>query len=254
MAKLFAGMLLQLRQESGVSQRDAAAALGISQSLLSHYEKGSREPRLNFLIRAASYYHVTTDFLLGCSPERARSDRQPDVLSEKNRVLVETMRFILTHLEADDDPVFSEAAVRYISLAMYKICRYLCLAVPATAEHFAADAQCFSEYADAAITNALAKDLIRRDDDVVTDGSRRGIVNVDTLSRSFSAGERVDINTLKSHSLIPYDTAYIKVLARGIIDKPLYVYANDFSLSAVKMIALSGGKAVKVNSVIRKKE
>ncbi len=111
-----------------------------------------------------------------------------------------------------------------------------------------------AEYADAAITNALAKDLIRRDDDVVTDGSRRGIVNVDTLSRSFSAGERVDINALKSHSLIPYDTAYIKVLARGIIDKPLYVYANDFSLSAVKMIALSGGKAVKVNSVIRKKE
>lgn len=110
-----------------------------------------------------------------------------------------------------------------------------------------------AEYADNAITNSLAKDLIRRDDDVITDGSRHGIVNVDTLSRSFSAGDRVDINALKSHSLIPYDTAYIKVLARGIIDKPLYVYANDFSLSAVKMIALSGGKAVKVNSVIRKK-
>ncbi len=108
------------------------------------------------------------------------------------------------------------------------------------------------EYADTAITNALAKDLIRRDDDIATNGTRHGIVNVDTLSRSFSAGDRVDINTLKSHSLIPYDTAYIKVLARGMIDKPLYVYANDFSLSAVKMIALSGGKAVKVNTVVRK--
>lgn len=110
-----------------------------------------------------------------------------------------------------------------------------------------------AEYADAAITNDLARDLIRRDEDVVTEGKRHGIVNVDTLSRSFSAGDRVDINSLKSHSLIPYDTAYIKVLARGIIDKPLYVYANDFSLSAVKMIALSGGKAVKVNSVIKNK-
>ena len=108
------------------------------------------------------------------------------------------------------------------------------------------------EYADTAITNALAKDLIRHDDGIVTNGTRHGIVNVDTLSRSFSAGDRVDINALKSHSLIPYDTAYIKVLARGIIDKPLYVYANDFSLSAVKMIALSGGKAVKVNTVLRK--
>ncbi len=110
-----------------------------------------------------------------------------------------------------------------------------------------------AEYADTAITNDLAKNLIRRDEDVVTTGRRRGIVNVDTLSRSFSAGDRVDINALKSHSLVPYDTAYIKVLARGIIDKPLYVYANDFSLSAVKMIALSGGKAVKVNTVIKNK-
>ena len=111
-----------------------------------------------------------------------------------------------------------------------------------------------AEYADTAITNSLAKDLIRRDEDVVTSGHRHGIVNVDTLSRSFSAGDRVDINTLKSHSLIPYDTAYIKVLARGMIDKPLCVYANDFSLSAVKMIALTGGKAVKVNTVVKKKK
>ncbi len=110
-----------------------------------------------------------------------------------------------------------------------------------------------AEYADVAITNALAKDLIRRDEDVVTSGRRHGIVNVDTLSRSFSAGDRVDINALKSRSLVPYDTAYIKVLARGMIDKPLYVYANDFSLSAVKMIALTGGRAVKVNTVIKNK-
>ena len=75
------------------------------------------------------------------------------------------------------------------------------------------------------------------------------IINVDTLSRSFSAGERVDINLLKRKSLIPYDTGYIKILARGIIDKPLNVYANDFSLSAVKMIALSGGKSIKVGTV-----
>lgn len=108
-----------------------------------------------------------------------------------------------------------------------------------------------AEYADTAITNSLARDLIRHDEDVVTNGRRRGIVNVDTLSRSFAAGERVDVNTLKSRSLIPYDTAYIKVLARGMIDKPLYVYANDFSLSAVKMIALTGGRAVKVNTIVK---
>jgi ribosomal protein L18E len=39
------------------------------------------------------------------------------------------------------------------------------------------------------------------------------------------------------------------VLADGILDKELRIYANDFSLSAVKMIALLGGEAVKVSTV-----
>lgn len=105
-----------------------------------------------------------------------------------------------------------------------------------------------ASYADSAITDSLAKDLIRKDGEIVTEGDKSRIINVDTLSRSFSSGESVDINILKKKSLIPYDTGYIKVLARGIIDKPLTVYANDFSLSAVKMIALAGGKSVKVTS------
>ena len=108
-------------------------------------------------------------------------------------------------------------------------------------------------YADSVITDSLARDLIRRDGDIETEGTKRGIINVDTLSRSFLSGERVDINLLKEKSLIPYDTGYIKVLARGIIDKPLTVYANDFSLSAVKMIALAGGKSVKANTVTKPK-
>ena len=111
-----------------------------------------------------------------------------------------------------------------------------------------------SDYANGLITDSLAKDLIRREVTVFTDGWRKGIVNVDTLSESFSSGDTVDVNILKRKSLIPYDTAYIKVLARGVIDKPLNVFANDFSLSAVKMIALAGGRSIKVNTECEKKE
>lgn len=102
------------------------------------------------------------------------------------------------------------------------------------------------ERADSLITDSLAKDLVRKDGvRIYTSGSKKRIVNVDTLSENFSCGDTVDVNRLKEMSLIPYDTAYIKVLARGMIDKPLKVYANDFSLSAVKMIALTGGEAVR---------
>ena len=104
-------------------------------------------------------------------------------------------------------------------------------------------------YANAAITDALARKLIKDEREVIyTDGKTKSVINVDTLSRNFIADDRVDVNILKKKSLIPYDTNYIKVLARGAIDKPLKVFANEFSLSAVKMILLSGGEAIRVIS------
>ena len=48
----FAQTLSQLRHEKGVSQRQAAQALEVSQALLSHYENGIREPGLAFVVRA----------------------------------------------------------------------------------------------------------------------------------------------------------------------------------------------------------
>lgn len=108
--------------------------------------------------------------------------------------------------------------------------------------------------ADSLITDSLAKNLVRKEDvRIYTEGNKKRIINVDTLSENFLSGESVDVNRLKEMSLVPYDTAYIKVLARGMIDKPLKVYANDFSLSAVKMIALTGGEAVRVVTVRKKK-
>ena len=61
----FAQTLSQLRHEKGVSQRQAAQALEVSQALLSHYENGIREPGLAFVVKACDYYHVSADFILG---------------------------------------------------------------------------------------------------------------------------------------------------------------------------------------------
>jgi ribosomal protein L15 len=74
------------------------------------------------------------------------------------------------------------------------------------------------------------------------------VINVDTLSAAFAAGEEVDINRLKKKKLIAQDVGYLKVLARGSINKPLTVYADDFSLGAIKMIALTGGRTFHVKT------
>ena len=66
----FPERLIELRAENKLNQKTAAADLNISQALLSHYEKGIRECGLDFLCRAADYYKVTTDYLLGRSLSR----------------------------------------------------------------------------------------------------------------------------------------------------------------------------------------
>lgn len=66
----FPRVLTHLRKEAGISQKKAAEALGVSQALLSHYEKGIRECGLLFLVRAADYYGVSVDYLLGRSLEK----------------------------------------------------------------------------------------------------------------------------------------------------------------------------------------
>ena len=75
---------------------------------------------------------------------------------------------------------------------------------------------------------------------------KRAIVNIDTLSLRFAAGETVTLDALKKRGLAPQKAGSLKVLARGMLDKPLTVEADDFSPDAVKMIVLTGGKAVRL--------
>ena len=65
----FARIITLQRKERHISQKQAATDLGISQALLSHYEKGIRECGLNFLVKIADYYNVSCDYLLGRTPE-----------------------------------------------------------------------------------------------------------------------------------------------------------------------------------------
>lgn len=66
----FPRIITLLREEKGLSQKKAAEELGISQPLLSHYEKGIRECGLDFVVKVADYYEVSCDYLLGRTANR----------------------------------------------------------------------------------------------------------------------------------------------------------------------------------------
>ena len=100
MNRSFPETLSALRRERNISQRCAAADLGISQALLSHYENGAREPGLGFVCRACDYYGVSADYLL-CRSDRPNAalsaattaaaflDRMQELISNTHRALDE---------------------------------------------------------------------------------------------------------------------------------------------------------------------
>ncbi|WP_443081799.1 helix-turn-helix domain-containing protein [Sutcliffiella sp. NC1] len=57
--------LKQLRGDK--SQEEVAKKIGISRARLSHYETGRSEPDTEIIQKLATYYNVSTDYLLGIS-------------------------------------------------------------------------------------------------------------------------------------------------------------------------------------------
>lgn len=96
----FSAKLSLLRKEKNISQRQASEELGISQALLSHYEKGIRECNLDFVKKAASYYGVTSDYLLGITESRKGiTDRYfSDILEEDEELSPKTVIRVLLYL------------------------------------------------------------------------------------------------------------------------------------------------------------
>lgn len=86
-------MISKLRHERGLSQRQAASELKISQALLSHYENGAREPGLRFVCRACDYYGVSADYILGRTanpqPKRAAVNTPADAIAQIREIISE---------------------------------------------------------------------------------------------------------------------------------------------------------------------
>lgn len=98
----FSAALSELRRQRNLSQRQVAADLGVSQALLSHYENGLREPRLDFVVKVCDYYDVSADFILG-REDRSAHARRAEELFHRMRELCDEADAIFTDSSKRDD-------------------------------------------------------------------------------------------------------------------------------------------------------
>lgn len=152
MASEFSRIITLLRKERGITQKKAAEALGVSQALLSHYEKGIRECGLEFVVKVANFYNVSCDYLLGRSADRSgltlnvEDIPAPDssaakdghfrgsVLPTLNRKLVSnSLNILYDKLNACPDKALVGEISAYLMMAVYKMFRLVYRSAPKNA-------------------------------------------------------------------------------------------------------------------------
>lgn len=122
----FSDRLRALRRSRGISQRVVAGELHISQALLSHYEKGIREPGFDFVNRVCDYYNVTADDLLGRkSPETPAASFDAVPASPGALQFQQAAAFLWHLLEQTGDPELLRYGQNYFGTVIYKLSRHL---------------------------------------------------------------------------------------------------------------------------------
>ena len=150
----FPRIITLLRTERKLTQKEAAKELGISQALLSHYERGIRECGLDFLCRTADFYGVSCDYLLGRTADRNGAqltvedipDPDSNSLDKRSRgsavpilnkkLIANSLNILFDLLQKADCKALTAESSAYLMIAVYKVFRLVYLGNPKNPRSF----------------------------------------------------------------------------------------------------------------------
>ncbi len=99
-----------------------------------------------------------------------------------------------------------------------------------------------AEEADAMISDSLAMKTANYESG--EGHGQQGIINIGVLDDNFNAHDVITLSVLKEKGLISSKVGRMKILADGMLNKPLTVKAESYSIQAIKMIELTGGTVI----------
>lgn len=202
MSTEFSNKISMKRKEKNISQKQAAIDLGISQALLSHYEKGIRECGLSFLVKIADYYNVSCDYLLGrtsdpggkivtvgnipticCHSEETTEEERENCLEFCRQIINDSINVIYSMIKKTKSRTLTSATGAYLGFAVYKVFRTIYNANPKNDKSlFALDDTFVSDMGSSVMAESLAgiraavsgvelegNDIVENKDDIVVD-------------------------------------------------------------------------------------
>ena len=86
-------ILRKLRDEAGITQKQLADAIGVSQQSINKYENHNIEPDIETLIRIADYFDTSVDYIIGHSSLRRKLEAtSPFELNNTESSIIEAYR------------------------------------------------------------------------------------------------------------------------------------------------------------------
>ena len=99
-----------------------------------------------------------------------------------------------------------------------------------------------AESADVLITDEAAMNTVEYERGA--GHGKQGLINIGVIDKAFDANEVITLAALKRKGLVPKNVCRTKILADGVLSKPLTIKSENFSVESIKMIELTGGKVI----------
>jgi large subunit ribosomal protein L15 len=99
-----------------------------------------------------------------------------------------------------------------------------------------------AEEADELISDEVAMETVKYE--WPAGKGKQGIINIGDLDKLFEPNSVITLSVLKELGLMPKKVKRIKILADGVLTKPLTIKAENYSVQAIKMIELTGGTVI----------
>lgn len=101
--------LKSLRKTAGISQKNLAEAIGVSQQSINKYENHNIEPDIETLKRLADYFRTSIDYLVGHTDIRRRIEVvHPYDLNERERNAMDGYRCLTEKQQESIDLVIAQ--------------------------------------------------------------------------------------------------------------------------------------------------
>lgn len=100
----FGDILRELLEDNGISQKQLAADLNIGATTIGNYIRGVREPDFEILKLLATYFNVTTDYLLNYQSGETKDHGEDELIrlyrslpAEQKDLLLEQGKLLVRH-------------------------------------------------------------------------------------------------------------------------------------------------------------